>query len=315
MKNESFIRRQKQTSNFTILPNDIFKQQMSLKAIGLLCFLLHLPEDWVIVKTELHKRFKDGRDATTGAFNELLKAGYITESEVRKKGKFAGKDFFVHDEIQIQPLTENPLTVKPLTEKPLTDNPTLLNTNTKKELKDKGHSINSNEEFELTGSCPVDGIFSLKPDQQDEQKNPPVAPAPPRSNYVVMMETYYNWFKKRNDNIPPMINGMEGKALKSIVLYLETVARARLIEDGEDTSPENVNFKACESLEFIFAKWETLDAFTQKQVKLTQINSNITNIINHFKNGRKQQTAIQQKGDRVGTIADGFDAIENAFRK
>lgn len=130
-----------------------------------------------------------------------------------------------------------------------------------------------------------------------------------------MMDIYYKWFKARNENIPPHINGEQGKALKSIVKYLEQVATARLIEDGKEITDEVVDFTACQSLEFIFAKWETLDAFTQKQVKLTQINSNITNIINHFKNGRKQQTAIQQKTDRVGTIADGFNAIENAFRK
>lgn len=170
---------------------------------------------------------------------------------------------------------------------------------------------NSNELFEE--SQKVDFVID---GNGQTQTAPPVAPDPPRkSNYVVMMDIYYKWFKERNENIPPHINGEQGKALKSIVKYLEQVATARLIEDGKEITDEVVDFTACQSLEFIFAKWETLDAFTQKQVKLTQINSNITNIINHFKNGRKQQTAIQQKTDRVGTIADGFNAIENAFRK
>lgn len=178
------------------------------------------------------------------------------------------------------------------------------------------NNINSNTNEQLNnpnGLFEIGSNGDIKPLGADH-KSPPVAPAPPRSNYTVMMEIYYDWFKDRNDGTPPKIDGADGKALKSIVAYLVAVARAKLTEDREDTSEENVNFKACESLKFIFAKWTKLDAFIQKQVKLTQINSNISNIINHFKNGSKQQTAMQQKGDRSGSIETGFEIIENALR-
>lgn len=50
---------------------------MSLKAKGLISFLLSLPEDWRIYKRTLPDYFSDGRDAITTAWNELVELGYI----------------------------------------------------------------------------------------------------------------------------------------------------------------------------------------------------------------------------------------------
>jgi hypothetical protein len=70
------IFRQKQTENFTILPNAIFKSGLSLKAVGLLSYILHLPNDWIIVKTQIYKAMEqDGRQSVDSAWRELAESG------------------------------------------------------------------------------------------------------------------------------------------------------------------------------------------------------------------------------------------------
>ena len=54
----------KKSDNFTILPNNILKNKdMSLKAIGLLCKMLSLPEDWDYSVEGLCRICKEGQTA------------------------------------------------------------------------------------------------------------------------------------------------------------------------------------------------------------------------------------------------------------
>jgi hypothetical protein len=89
----------------------------------MLCYLLSLPEDWILYKTKLHTELKEGRDATIEAFNELIEYGYILQVQtVSKNGRFE-YDYEVHNQI-VKPVsgkavngntvTDNPCTVKPL---------------------------------------------------------------------------------------------------------------------------------------------------------------------------------------------------------
>jgi hypothetical protein len=159
--NTGQIKKSKLAGNFTTLPNNIFQDKnLSLKSIGLLCFLLHLPEKWIVNKTRLHSFLKDGRDAVLAAFAELEKFGYIETEEIRDKGRFVGFNYIVSDYPKktggniaensekpepekpitenpepVAPITEKPITDFPITEKPITENPALLNTNSiKKEV-------------------------------------------------------------------------------------------------------------------------------------------------------------------------------------
>jgi hypothetical protein len=106
---------------FAQIPNKVLRDpSLSLKAKGLLSILLSLPSDWSIYKTQLPSFSKDGRDATTGAFDELVDAGYIVViRRHNSKGQFAGNDYVVYSE-PATPITENPLS-----DKPISDNPSL----------------------------------------------------------------------------------------------------------------------------------------------------------------------------------------------
>ncbi len=128
--------RVKKDNNFTTINNEfIFNKNLSLKAKGLLCHILALPNDWTLYVEEVGNWHKDGKDAIYSAFKELTANGYMKREQIRQNGKFKGYDYIVFEKPNMEkPNTEKPNTEKPNTEKPNTENPQLLNTNNTKDL-------------------------------------------------------------------------------------------------------------------------------------------------------------------------------------
>jgi hypothetical protein len=119
------IVKSKHASNYTVLPNKIFNDGLSIEAIGLLSYFLSLPHDWVIYKTQLHSQLNMGREKLDRVFKELQDKGYVLSvKEMNNKGQFT-YNHIVYD----NPYNGEPITDKPHTEKPLTDNQLLLSTN------------------------------------------------------------------------------------------------------------------------------------------------------------------------------------------
>ncbi|MDC7224222.1 MAG: hypothetical protein PQJ60_10810 [Spirochaetales bacterium] len=119
------IVRAEKTKNYTVIANEVFtREDLSAKAKGLYGYLMTRPDDWKIYKSDLHKRFKDGRDSINGAFRELSEAGYITKEALRKEdGTFDGWGFTLHETVKKQ---ENPKDGKPVSRKDqTTGNPQL----------------------------------------------------------------------------------------------------------------------------------------------------------------------------------------------
>lgn len=127
----SIIRRDK-TNNYTTVSNECFQNpSISARAKGVYAYLMTLPDDWKVYKTELVKHFKEGRDAINKAFLELEDTGYITKQVTQKEGGLLnGWDFTVHESaVQLNDrLTENPFDGEPVTTKYLL----LQNTNNTK---------------------------------------------------------------------------------------------------------------------------------------------------------------------------------------
>ena len=91
--------------------------------------------------------------------------------------------------------------------------------------------------------------------------------------YTECMDLYFD-FVKRQTGVPPMMNQIEGKAMKEIIKYLNSIDQSKITE----------NFGHILSS---YPKWEP---FHQKQIKLAQIQTNLINIINTVKNNGKQTT-------------------------
>ena len=90
--------RVKKDTNFSVINNEfIFNKEMSLKAKGLLCHLLALPNDWKLYVEEVEKWHKDGKKAIYSAFKELTQLGYMERSQVRENGKIVSWDYTVFE--------------------------------------------------------------------------------------------------------------------------------------------------------------------------------------------------------------------------
>lgn len=74
----------------------LLSKDLSLKAKGLLCFLLAYPKDEPIHKTELKNYLKDGQTTINTAFTELMDHGYIIMHKKRVDG-LIDYDYDVYD--------------------------------------------------------------------------------------------------------------------------------------------------------------------------------------------------------------------------
>ena len=140
------ILRHRQTSDFTIIPNAIFKEAgLSLKGIGLLCLLLSLPDGWSFSIAGLKSICSmDGRDSISSAVVELERARYlIREQKRRSSGLIGGVEWIVSDaplSPSPAPETGKPMPENPQSERPTPENPAESNTQQIKNLKKQEHS-------------------------------------------------------------------------------------------------------------------------------------------------------------------------------
>ena len=149
MGNTSFIREKKER-DYTVINNTVLKdERLSWKAKGVFCYLLSLPEDWVIYQSELLKHSTDGRESLRNAINELEEYGYLIIDKTRdEKGHFTA----------IYKIIENPNekteSEKTESENPTrenrhgkteSENPTLLNTNKQNTNKQNTNKQNTNK--------------------------------------------------------------------------------------------------------------------------------------------------------------------------
>lgn len=142
--------------DYTVLSNACFDdERLSLKAVGLLGFMLRLPDDWNFTLEWLAGKHKDGLASIRSAMEELEAAGYVTRGQSRQGGKFSKNEYIVRespedtgtssgaprhlplkgkaDGVGDPPSCENRMTAPPscdfpITEKPITENRTLPNT-------------------------------------------------------------------------------------------------------------------------------------------------------------------------------------------
>ena len=78
---------------------DVYKrQELSLKAKGLLSQMLSLPEDWDYTLAGLSHINREKIDAIREAVKELAKAGYIVRRRERdEKGRLRGADYVIYE--------------------------------------------------------------------------------------------------------------------------------------------------------------------------------------------------------------------------
>lgn len=163
--------RVEKNENFTVMSNYHLRDKtIPLKAKGLLCYMLSLPDDWDYTLKGLASQHPDGKDAVRSAVNLLEKKGYLTRKQTfDKDGRFSHNEYTVYEYPQKdnplleKPLSENPtadypMTRNPIAEKPSTENPTQLNTYKQNTYSTKYLPTNQG----WSGGCQSDCVEYLK---------------------------------------------------------------------------------------------------------------------------------------------------------
>jgi DnaD/phage-associated family protein len=86
------IFRVNKNKNYTVISNHaLHNPNLSLRAKGLLAYLLSMIDDWKIYVKELVNHHTDGKDSINSAIRELIKHGYIIrELDRNEKGQLVG---------------------------------------------------------------------------------------------------------------------------------------------------------------------------------------------------------------------------------
>lgn len=82
------VRHGRQNPYVMILRTTLEDPELSLKARGLLSFLLAKPDDWRIYISQLGKTLKENRHTIGKIMQELEEAGYCEKKEIRERGRF-----------------------------------------------------------------------------------------------------------------------------------------------------------------------------------------------------------------------------------
>jgi hypothetical protein len=141
----SIIKRHR-TGSYSVMANHCLRNKLlSAKAKGIFAYIMSLPEDWKLYRTELTNHFTDGKDSIRSGFDELVKFGYIVATELRDEaGRMSGWGYDIYEE----PHAENPIA-----DNPPSDRPPLLSTNIQQ-------STNNNK---YSGASKPDEPSLLKP--------------------------------------------------------------------------------------------------------------------------------------------------------
>ena len=130
--------RVERTRDYTVMSNHHLKNKdLTLKAKGLLSFMLSLPEDWNYTTRGLAAICKEGVESIGNALKELENAGYIIRNRLRdEKGRITDTEYVIYEQPQIstsdKPDTENPGTENPYTGNPDMDKPDMDEPDTEK---------------------------------------------------------------------------------------------------------------------------------------------------------------------------------------
>lgn len=148
------------TENYTVMSNyHLRDENLSLKAVGLMSWMLSLPDNWNFTTEGIVKCRKEGRDAIRGALKELEDAGYL----VIDHGNGKDGKFFTSYTLHEQPLTlENKgkrskpqrknRNGKTASEKPTQINTKKANTNNGNTKKQVTNGLNENENKNVDGN-------------------------------------------------------------------------------------------------------------------------------------------------------------------
>ena len=148
-----------------------------------------------------------------------------------------------------------------------------------------------------------------QPKKTTRKKPTPKAPSEDSDSpkeYKVFMAAYFKWFEGKG--IVPKIDKTQGKSLKEIIAHFKSVVTAKAKQNNILYNESELSEKMLEAWNYVLDNWDSIEPYLRKKTKLSQISSEIQNILNQIRNG---QPAKQQSGTKQATGA-GVD-MQQAF--
>lgn len=139
--------------NYTTMCNHhLNDNELSLKAKGLLSFMLSKPDTWDFSINGLKSQLKEGRDGIRSALTELEQNGYLKRVRQRDdNGKLRKVEYHIF-EINT---TEKPTSDLPKSEKPTSVNPIQVNTKLSKDYSKVNTEIKNNSMLVVSEETPT----------------------------------------------------------------------------------------------------------------------------------------------------------------
>ncbi len=131
--------RVEKTNNYTVMSNfHLRDRNLSLKAKGLLSYMLSLPDDWDYSLTGLCAICKENRTAIRSTLKELQLNNYLIIEKTRGTKGYFEYEYLIYEEPQIR--EKEPDIENPYVDKPDTENKTQINNNKQNDKDDKTKS-------------------------------------------------------------------------------------------------------------------------------------------------------------------------------
>lgn len=298
---------------------------ISLKAFGLLTYVMGLPDGWEINVRQLQQAKTDGRDAVYSAINELIDKGYCQRRRIYDaSNRFAGVEYVFSDEKLFDepdtakpdsdsPDTEFPYTGFPYPEKPYDINTVYSNTdsiNTFSINKEDSAFLQkadfpTDEEVLEVEALPLGQDDSQEVSEQQQQKKQRAAAAKKNKAetsakssakktanqktadpaHQLCVDAFDTRYKKHS-GAKFIWQGKDLAAIKKLIPIIRNLWAEKKGCQPADISPEAVS-KAMH----VFCDRVEADAWLQKNYSPTGILSNINKIITTHGNGNQNAAA------------------------
>jgi hypothetical protein len=124
--------------------------------------------------------------------------------------------------------------------------------------------------------------------------------------YPKMIKVYNDFCVKRI-GVGAKMDGLQGKCMKSIIAYLASQVK---MKRGEEMSEPEMNESIISAWEYILSKWDMVKGFYAEQIKLSQINANLPNILMQLKTSKtnNRDAKFSNIQNEIGNV--DFDQIE-----
>lgn len=155
-------------------------------------------------------------------------------------------------------------------------------------VQNKIKSNNKKNRNTVAGAAPRPAKAARKKKEKPAPKPKPDQPTAEelriKKLYAQFIDIYDIWYKGGNDGTPPKYDKGNGNAMKSLIRYFLSIARARAKKDGLELDDDGIDQRALDGWRRVLDSWNVLDSFMRGKTRLLDINSNIQNIITAIKN-------------------------------